>query len=192
MKNLFAALLLLAFVAPAHATRAPYNKETNKRFKALEDDSAEASGIARKMARFEYDVSLDGGASSPSTKSLGVTLPANAVVTSLLLYVNTTFSDGAQVESLAIQCNADKRDLMDWVDIGSLDANSIIFGGISPTAASALALIPSPALLTGVEKSGAVSIPTACEIKALVRGDSGYTPYTAGKLTGVVEYFLKD
>lgn len=209
LANIFLAAILALSLSPnlslADIKGSPFEPHIDERFDEVEDaidtlegstgglnaDQAEASGIAKKYARVEYDVSVDGGGSSPSTHSLGVTLPAGAVVTSILVYINTTFSGGDQSESLALICNAGVRDLMDWQDIGVLDANSVLFGGLVPTAATAAALLKGGAT-PAPEQTGVVSIPTACEVKAIVRNEAGYTPYSAGKLTAVIEYFNKN
>lgn len=207
LTNLFLAALLLSLTAPAFAERknSPFPPYLDQRFdvneqridtlegstNGLSADQAEAAGIAKKIARIEYDVSVDGGGSAPSTHSLGVTLPAGAVITSLLVYVNTQFAGGAQSESVALQCNAGNRDLMDWQDIGALDANSVLFAGLVPTAYVASQVMKGGATPTP-EQVAVVSIPTACEVKALVRDSAGYTPYTAGKFTAIIEYFNKN
>lgn len=200
LANLLLVALLSLNLAPSSAwadiKNSPFPPYLDQRFDANEDrldeleaDSEAAAG-ARKYARVSYDVSVDGGASSPSTHSLGVTLPAGAVITSVLVYINSAFSGGVQSESLAFQCNAGQRDLMDWQDMGALGINAVIYGGLTPTAPSSLAVLkggatPAPA------QTGWVSIPTACEVKALVRNSAGYTPYTAGNATAIFEYFVK-
>lgn len=178
MKNVLLALLVLALPSVAFA-KAPFTKEINDRFLALENE-----------VRVQYDVALQGGGSSPSTHPLSKKLPKGAVVTSVLLYINTAFVGGAQAESLAIKCNSGSRDLMDWQNVEALGINGLIFGGLSPTAPSSLAVLtgganPAPA------KTGWVSIPEECEIVALVRNDAGYTPYSAGKATWIIKYFMK-
>lgn len=181
-------VVLSLFAVTSFASKAPFNKEINK---ALTNDNAEASGISRKFARVEYDVAVDGGGSTTSTKPLRVKLPAGAVVTSVLVYINTAFSSGSGTKSVALQCNSGARDLMDWQDLGALGANGVLFGGLIPTTANSLAMIkggatPAPA------QSGVVSVPTACTITALVRKDAGYTDIAAGKFTAIIEYFNKN
>ena len=192
------ALLALNLIPAAHADikNSPFPPYLDQRFDANEDRldtleaASESAAGARKYARVTYDVSVDGGQSSPSTHSLGVTLPAGAVVTSVLVYINSAFSGGTQSESLAFQCNAGQKDLMDWQNMEALGINALIYGGLTPTAPSTLAVLkggdtPAPA------QAGWVSIPTACEVKALVRNNSGYTPYSTGNATAVIEYFIK-
>lgn len=141
-------------------------------------------GLAKKYARVIYDVSLNGGQSTGH--DLDATLPANAVITDLWVYINTAFVDGG-TGSLALQC-AGTRDLMDWQDAGAISMNSVFavardgltFDGSSTT------FLPDPSVSAS---AGISSLPEACNVTAVVRSDSGYTPYTAGKLTLLIEYF---
>ena len=48
--------------------------------------------------------------------------------------------------------------------------------------------IPNAATALNVSQ-GYGSVPSDCNVQVDVRGDSGYTPYTAGKITGIVEFF---
>lgn len=188
------ALIALALIVNSNAYAAlkgaPYQPEIDKRFSDLEEDQAEGAAVARKYAKAVYDVALDGG-SSTASKDLGVTLPAGAVITGIYVYVNTAFTaagGGAGVNSLALQC-AGTRDLMGYQRATSLNADSILGRSASSTAldwaASGAAIGPSK----DNQELQVPSVPTACSVTAVVRGDSGYEAYTAGKLTAIIEYF---
>lgn len=198
-------LLLLALLVaqPAFATRkgAPFHPHDDKRFDEVEDravlieaqlaEESEDGTVVRKQARFVYDVAVDGG-SSTANKALGVTIPAGAVITKAMLYINTAFTDSG-TGSLAIQC-AGTRDIIGYTDITALAMNTLIIGGYEDAQTNAAAsgvLIPETGSLTAVT-TALNSVVTACEVTAIVRGDSGYVPLTAGKLTGILEYFQKD
>lgn len=141
-------------------------------------------GLSKKYARAIYDVSLNGGSST--SHLLDVQIPAGSVITDFYVYINTAFTDSG-TGSLAIQC-AGTRDLMDWQDITSASINGFFasrraqntFNGSSTTAI----VDPTAAVAVGIG-----SVPTACNVAAVVRSDSGYVPLTAGKLTAVIEYF---
>lgn len=192
--KLFLALALILAANPAHAALrgAPYQPEIDQRFSDLEEDQAEGQAIARKYAKAVYDVSLDGG-SSTANKSLGVYLPAGAVITGIYLYTNTAFTaagGGAGVNSLAFQCSG-TRDLVGYQKATALNADSLLARVASATAFD----WASAAAVMGPSKDNAEvqvpSVPSACQITAVVRGDSGYEAYTAGKATLIVEYFSR-
>lgn len=189
------ALIALALIVNSNAYAAlkgaPYQPEIDKRFSDLEEDQAEGQAIARKYAKAVYDVAIDGGSST--SHDLGVTLPAGAVITGLYVYVNTAFTasgGGAGVNSIALQC-AGTRDLMGYQRATSLNADSLLGRIASATAsdwtASGAVIGPSK----DNQEVQVASVPTACSVTAVVRGDSGYEPYSAGKMTAVIEYFSR-
>jgi hypothetical protein len=141
-------------------------------------------GLAKKYARAVYDVSLNGGAST--SHDLNAQLPAGAVITDFYVYINTAFTDSG-TGSLAIQCSG-TRDLLDWQDITAASVNYFYgsrraqntFNGSSTT------MVPESTSAVAV---GIGSVPSPCNVTAVVRSSSGYVPLTAGKLTAVIEYF---
>lgn len=192
MKHLLLLALLVSNTALADRKGAPFHPHDDKRFDEIEDqleDAEEAVGLARKQARFEYDVAVDGG-SSTSTKSLGVTLPAGAIITSLYVYINTAFTDSG-TGSVALQC-AGTRDLMGYRDLTAAAQDSMFARVAQAIGFEGSSIISSglanPAVLTS---SIGASVPTACTVTAVVRGDSGFVDQTAGKLTGSIEYFTR-
>jgi hypothetical protein len=138
-----------------------------------------------------YDVSRDGGAST--AHSLGAYMPAGAVVVSEYVYINTQFA-ASGTESLAFQC-AGTDDLMAFNAVKSITADQVLQAHLGTTNfnnGSASAVIGADANATKVAlNAGYGSIPTVCEVKAVVQSTSGFTPYTAGKATLIVQYFLK-
>jgi hypothetical protein len=194
MKHLLV-LLAILMTAPAQAALrgAPFQPEIDKRFSDLEEDQAEGVAIARKYAKAVYNVATDGGQSG-AEKNLGVTLPAGAVITSAWLYVNTAFTKaggGAGVASLAFQC-AGTRDIIAYQSASDLNADSIIGRNVSPTAmnwSSGANIVPESIHNAELQVP---SVPTACTIEAVIRGDSGYEAYSAGKATLIIEYFDRD
>jgi hypothetical protein len=141
-------------------------------------------GLAKKYARVVYDVALNGGSST--SHPLDATLPAGAVITDLWVYINTAFTDGG-TSSLALQCGG-TTNLMGYQDIAA-DAENDVFAvarsGLTFNGSSTT-FIPES---SSAPVAGISSVPSACEVTAVVRSDSGYSPYTGGKLTALIEYF---
>jgi hypothetical protein len=197
--KLLAILLAIGLSTNAFADRrhAPFQPHDDKRFDEIEDqleDVSEAAGLAQKQARFVYDVSVDGG-SSAADIDLGVSIPAGAVNTKLIIYINTKFVDSG-TGSLAIQC-AGSQDILGYVDITQFEMNTMIIGDYEDANTNAplsKVLIPGAvaagAQPTSVVVSNVNSVVSACSIEAKVRNDAGYVDLTAGKLTGIVEYFM--
>jgi hypothetical protein len=186
--------LLIASTAIADRRHAPFHPHDDKRFDEIEDQlesTTAAANLARKQARFVYDVAVDGG-SSTADKGLGVDLPAGAVLTKVILYINTAFTDSG-TGSLALKCSGN-QDILGWSDITDLAINSMVIANYEDSQTNAPAgglMFPEVASLTAVT-TALNSITTACEVTADVSGDAGYVPLTAGKLTGIIEYFNKD
>lgn len=195
MKYLSLALLLLVNVNAFAAIKgAPFIPEEDQRFDVLENDSINQAAIARKYAKAVYDVSIQGGGST--AHSLGTILPAGAVISRIYAYVNTAFTKaggGAGVASLALQCSG-TRNLIDYQNISAvnkdyaLDWSLGINSGQNSNWAGSATFVRASAdnLFVQVE-----SVPTACTVNAVVRGDSGFEPYSAGKLTTIIEYFTR-
>lgn len=162
MKNILVALLLLV----------PFTA------------SAVDVGVAKKYARVVYDVAVDGGESTPH--ALDYELPANSFITDVFVLIDTPFTDSG-TGSLALQCGG-TRNLMGYIDITAATTDYYFGGAAVSTQTAGSSMI----LSSGTGTSGAVnSLPAACTVTAVVRGDDGYVPLTAGKLTAFIEYFNK-
>lgn len=196
---LMLALILQTNMAFAELRKSPFDPKVDQRFDESEDaiDALEANSsglegasLTKKYAKAVYDVSVDGGESA-TEYDLGIDLPADAVVTSVLVYINTLFADSG-TGSVKLECKG-SGDLMAYRDLTASPVNSILFGGISETASTTGGSGPMIPETPGIEKTGYDSILTACSVLAVVRGGagSGYVPQTAGKFTAVIEYFVK-
>jgi hypothetical protein len=135
----------------------------------------------------QYDVSVSGGAST--AHNLGATLPSGAIVTDVWVYINTQFAAGG-TESLGIQC-AGTLDLMAYNSIKNIAQQKVLQAHLGATNMGATGnnFIGESASANADNLSAFGSIPSDCAVTAVVRGDSGYTPFTAGKATVIVEYF---
>lgn len=200
MKSL--ALTLLLALAPlsgfAAIKGAPFIPEEDIRFDALENQVNAAAGISRLYAKAVYDVAVQGGSST--AHSLGVVLPAGAVLTGLYVYINTAFTQTG-AGSVSLQC-AGTNDLMDWQDLTVSPQNGMLARRFGPTLyATSLfgtngSLVNTGAVFTPVN-SGA-SIVSACTVNAVVRSaaisqgnTNGGNAQTAGKFTSILEYFIR-
>jgi hypothetical protein len=142
---------------------------------------------AKQYAWTQYDVAVLGGASTP--KNLGLTLPAGAIITDVWVYINTQYAS-AGTESLGLQC-AGTLDLMAYTPMSAVPADRIFASRMLGNTFNGSAA-PIPASPTNLNFSqGFGSVPTACNVTAVVRSDSGYNPYTAGNATFIIEYFKK-
>lgn len=141
-------------------------------------------GLSKKYARVIYDVSLNGGSST--SHSLNAQLPAGAVITDLYVYINQAFTDSG-TGSLALECYG-SQDLMAYRDITSNSINDLFSTQIAHTSYTAAAMIGQSGE-TSAAAAGIASVPSACQVKAVVRSSAGYVPLTAGKLTALIEYF---
>lgn len=195
MVKLLAALMVLAFSADARASMrgAPFQPEIDKRFSDLEEDVSENVGSARRQAKAVYDVAVDGGGST--SHALGVTIPAGSVITGVFVYINTAFvkaGGGSDVASLALQC-AGTRDLMGYLNASAIAKDYAL--GISLTGDLRLESFATGSYIPESASNRFLQVPstpTACELTVVVRGDSGFEPYSAGKATFIIEYFNKN
>ncbi len=151
---------------------------------------------AKQYAWTTYDVSVMGGASTPGGQNsiaTGLVIPAGGIITDIWIYINTQFA-ATGTESLGLACgqgNAPAPDLMAFTPVKNISADRILASrmlGNTFTGGAAL-LPPVPTALNFSQGFG--SIPTDCTVYAVIQGTSGFTPYTAGKLTAIVEYFRK-
>lgn len=141
---------------------------------------------AKQYAWTTYDVSVNGGQSVPH--ALGLFMPAGAILTNAWVYINTAFTDSG-TGSFGIQC-AGTLDIMAYSDITAVALNRMFGNAANPNAFDGgTSFIPADAAARATSFANAGSIPTACEVKAVVRGDSGYVPLTGGKATIILEYF---
>ncbi len=143
---------------------------------------------ALQYAEFSYDVSVSGGSSTPH--AIGMSLPAGAVITDMYVYINTVFSGTGPTNSVGISCSG-SQNLMAYQALSGVAidkmfaarlANATFNGAAAPIGNAAAPLDLS---------QGYVSVPAACGVMVDVRAGSGYTPLSAGKLTGVLVYFKK-
>lgn len=132
-----------------------------------------------------YDVAQQGGASI--SHGQGVALPSGAVITAAWVYINTQFA-ASGTESLGISCNG-TQDIMAYQSVKNIAADRMLSGVIA-TASFTGATVPIVAVPTTLNLSqGFGTTPNGCNVTVDVRGNSGDTPYTAGRATAIVEYF---
>lgn len=140
---------------------------------------------AKQYAWFEYSVARDGGASV--SRPIGLKLPAGAIITNVWMYINTQFA-ASGTESLGVSC-VGSQDIMAYTSVKNIAKDRILSGNISGSVFTGAAA-PIPASPTTLDFSqGYGSIPSACNVTIDVRGASGYTPYTNGVATGIIEFF---
>jgi hypothetical protein len=166
----------------------PFPPEVDKRFDNIENDLEDNADTARKYAKVTYEPAVDGGASA-SENNMGIQLPAGAVITRAIFYVNTVFAGaggGIKGGSVAFQC-AGTRDLMEYQDIEAFPAASFLHSEVAGATFGANAPIASgaPIRIQGLGQS----VASACTIEAVVRGDSGDEALSSGKGTLLIEYF---
>ena len=132
-----------------------------------------------------YDVAASGGASV--AHALGVSVPSSAIITNAWVYINTQFA-ASGTESIGISCLG-SQNIMAYNTIKNVTINSMFAAQASPSSyTGAAALIPEAASALNLNQ-GFASTPAPCGLTVDVRGDSGYTPYTGGKMTIILEYF---
>ena len=192
MKNLALLALVLSpfLLAPSLEAEAaikgsPFPPYLDQRFNEIEEEveALPVTQSAKQSKLFSYEVAVDGGESTED-KDLGIDLPAGAVVTNVMVYINEKFTDSG-TGSLKLECKG-SGDILTYRDITLLNQNDLLNGqvaGASPAFSSMI--YQDTAAVTTYD-----SIMTDCSLVARVRGDSGYVPLTGGKLTGIVEFFM--
>jgi len=189
MKYLLILALILPNLASAERRGSPFPPAIDKRFDELENDLDDNSNTARKYAKITYEPAVDGGASA-STNSLGVVLPAGAIITSVLWYVNTVFAGaggGIQAGSLGFQCSG-TNDLIAYQQMTNYPAAAYTYYQLGHTngyAAGSVINFGAPIRIQGIGSS----VATACQVAATVRGLSGDEALSSGKGTLILEYF---
>jgi hypothetical protein len=140
---------------------------------------------AKQYAWTKYDVAVIGGESVPHAS--GLSLPAGAIITNVWFYINTQFA-ATGTESLGISC-VGSQDIMAYTPLKTTSQDRLLSGNVSGSSFTGAAA-PIPATPTVLNFSqGYGSVPNACNVTFDVRGASGYTPYTAGAGTAIIEYF---
>lgn len=191
MRLLLATLIaLLPFQTFAARVGTPFHPAVDERFDKLENDEIENPAIAKKYARVTYQPSVDGG-DSASTNGLGVFLPAGALITDIIVYVNTNFDGvggGTKGGSVALQCSG-TRDLMEYHDMEAWATPKYLARMLGHAAAigfgaGSLIAAQQTATIQGIGSS----VSSRCEIKAVVRGDSGDEALSSGLLTAFIGY----
>lgn len=186
MKKYFANLVALtltvfiAFSAYAVVKGSPYMPELDSRLNVIEDDVTVLEALP---AAATYDVdgllglrvvraTIDCGTASNCTVGahpLGITLPANALLTKSFMFVKTQFAS-ASAGTLAIHCE---------------DANNVLTArNVTSYAASAVVDLNQ----TGVSGTYTAGIASACALTATVASGD----YTAGKGHAIIEYIEHD
>lgn len=173
--------LLVGLASPlAHANLkgAPYMPELDARLDAIEGslqgsaDSADGSFMPQRYTRATYDVAVD-GVSSSTPVGLGVYLPAKAIVTKVLYYIDTQFVDSG-VGSIALQCE-DGNNLIAQTDITSFAVGAVKLG------------VPVETTPTVVD-----NIAAQCEVKAVASNCANCVLPSVGKFTADIEYYIKN
>lgn len=191
---LFALVAALSLQAQASLIGSPFLPESDARFNALENGTSIAtSGITTakiaagavteaklevpsaaglyvpRVARAVWDPSGDATMRTVAAHTLGVTIPANAVIRQVWFYTKTSLVSVSNNGTIAFSCNS-ANDLFSAADI---DSSSGVAGQIG----------------AGVEVGTAATmlkVTTACNITATVAVNA----FTAGKIDLFVEYVL--
>ncbi len=149
---------------------------------------ADSDVQSKHIIRAVYDTSVAGGQSVPH--AVGVSVPAGAIITGAYLYINTQFA-ASGTESVGVSCLG-SQNIMAYNSIKSIAPDRMFAAQLSNGITDTGAAVPLNAAAGGNAlnlSQGFSSVPVACGLTVDVRGDSGYTPYTAGKLTLLLEYF---
>ncbi len=123
--------------------------------------------VGVRMARVEYDVT-GGDSGGVGAHGLGVTIPANSIITRSFLYITTQFVDAGS-GTVALHCQT-ANNILTAQDITGSASGVIAEGGSTGASAAMKALT------------------AACEVTATV----GTAAQTAGKLVGFIEYVTHD
>lgn len=165
----FVTLFVGLFLSFTVFAATPYSPEVNARFKKLENPNlalpaAQLGNMRVARVVFNSDTM---GTSSSTAYSLGVTLPANALLWDGVVYVTSTFTGTG---SVALECEDSKNILAD---------QTIATGW---TTGSKKAITP-----VGTAAAAVSSIGAACSISARVTNAN-----VVGKFDAWIEYFVTD
>jgi len=171
------ALILGGTFARAELKGSPFPPHIDQRFNEIEggDSAVSASeGLGVKnIAIATWDYSKDGAASSVGTYDLGVTLPANAVVTRSFLYAVNAVTSGHvlnQEPTWGLTCGA--KTLFTAAELANRTPNVGFFLDAASTGLSA----------------AFVNIPTRCNLTAnIASGD-----FTGGRVSAILEYVVHE
>lgn len=185
--KLLSLLALVLVATTSWATQAPYHPKEQSRFRAAEAGTGLSTGAItsakildgtvleadigaqsaeglhlKRIARVTYDVAVDGG--TVAAHGLGVSLPANSIITRSWLYIVTQFSDSGS-GTVAVSCE-DANNIKTATDITGTAAGGFIEGQS-----------------TGAISAAVGGIAAACEVTATVA--------TATQATGKALIFIE-
>ena len=175
MKKLLIAFLFAISFA-ALATTAPFHPYDEERFETLEDVTGvtypqtgpkETVGYSyQRIIKAVYDAAVNGG-SENTDYALGVTIPANHIVTEASYRPTVTIVSGSD-NTVALKCDSanDLISAVDMTDFATDGASAYRYGALTPSSTASV-------------------ITDGCELTITV--GSGSTGITAGKL----DIFLK-
>ncbi len=168
MKISLLSLLAVLFSLSSQAALrgSPFGPATDARFDAIESSTNSGLGLQR-LARATYDFAVQGGSSTATVKSLGVTLPANAIITRSYIYTLTQVAGASSL--VALQCET-ANNIFSSADMTGITAGTIT-EGVSTGAASVFQKITA-----------------ACNISAKITAAA----VTAGKFDVFVQYVVHE
>ncbi len=121
MKSFLSVALLVPTLSFAAIQGSPFQPEVDSRFDKIEQLSNDGIQYAH-VARATYSVAASGGA--VGSYSMGVSLPANAMITSGHVYFKSQFVDSGS-GTLALKCE-DAGNILTAVDVTGNAAGSVI------------------------------------------------------------------
>lgn len=158
-KYLIGLAAILLITTAVYAAKSPFPPWLQQYINANYENGRNVKRVAKAV----FDTA--NGATAGTAYNLGVSLPANALVTQAYMYFNTQFVDSG-VGAISFECE-DSQNLFAYADLTSYAAGS------------KLTMIP-----TGSAATMVAAIANGCNITANVRD---VTP-SAGKVTLFVEY----
>lgn len=182
---LVATALLLSTSVLADIKGAPFSPEVDARFNTLEGNSAASvsSSTVVRVARAVWNPSLvttDGDSTTPSgaagVHSLGVSLPAKAIITSSYMYVVTKPVSAGGLGKLSFKCE-DAANIYPTQYWDNQPVGKIISGAQA-----------GPSATVGASANMTNSIAAACDISAVVTD----VAFTAGKVIVYVSYVVAE
>lgn len=185
MRRFFSGFILLTFfstVALATLKGTPFQPEVDSRFNTIESmagdvtlsDGTSAIGAGKVTEAMQYAITADGlhsqrvaratlncaaSGCSVGAHSLGVTLPAKALITRSYIYVVTQFADTGTC-TVAIHCE-DANNIKTATDITGSAAGAFIEGQSTGAASAFVGSIASACAITATVADGGSCVPTA-------------------------------